>query len=111
MLVVHIFHVCFGSRLQVSRLCAPISEWRRRQAKNRCVVHVCAIFCAPFWGFAREEGICMQRYLHRSLNGAEDRQKTGVLCMCVRFPCTILGIWTRGSDLHATLLAPISEWR
>ena len=25
----------------------------------------------------------MQRYLHRSLNGAEDRQKTGVLCMCM----------------------------
>ena len=35
-LVVHIVHLCSGSCLQVSR-------WRRRRAKNRCVVHVCAI--------------------------------------------------------------------
>ena len=39
MLVVHIVHVCSGSCLQVSR-------WRRRQAKNRCVVHVCSFFKA-----------------------------------------------------------------
>ena len=44
--------------------------------------------------------------LQVSLNGAKDKQKTGVLRMCVRFLCTILGICTRGSDLDATLLAP-----
>ena len=54
--------------------------------------------------------MCTQRYVHRSLNGAEDRQKTGVLCMCVRFPCTVLGICSRASDLDATLLALITEW-
>ena len=43
--------------------------------------------------------------LHVSLNGAKDKQKTGVWRMCVRFLCTILGICTRGSDLDATLLA------
>ena len=52
-------------------------------------------------------GSCLQG----SLNGAKDKQKTGVLRMCVRFLCTILGICTRGSDLDATLLAPIAEWR
>ena len=36
-------------------------------------------FSAPFYGFALEEVIWTQRYLHRSLHGAEDRQKTGVL--------------------------------
>ena len=49
-------------------------------------------------------GSCLQV----PLNGAKDRQKTGVLHMCVRFLCTILGICTRGSDFDATLLAPIS---
>ena len=52
-------------------------------------------------------GSCLQV----SLKGSKDRQKTGMLRICVRFLCTILGICTRGSDLDATLLAPISEWR
>ena len=52
-------------------------------------------------------GSCLQV----SLKGAKDRQKTGMVRICVRFLCTILGICTRGSDLDATLLAPISEWR
>ena len=55
--------------------------------------------------------VCSGSFLVVSLNVAKDRQKTGVLRMCVRFLCTILGICTRGSDLDATLLAPISEWR
>ena len=42
--------------------------------------------------------------LQVSLNGAKDKQKTGVLRMCVRFLCTILGICTRGSDLDAMYL-------
>ena len=52
-------------------------------------------------------GSCLQV----SLNGPKDKQKIGVLRMCVRFLCTILGICTRGSDLDAPLLAPIAEWR
>ena len=52
-------------------------------------------------------GSCLQV----SLNGAKNRQKTGVLRISVRFLCTILGICTGGSDLHASLLAPIFEWR
>ena len=55
--------------------------------------------------------VCSGSCLQVSVNGAKDRQKTGVLRMCVRFLCTILGICSRGSDLDATLLAPISEWR
>ena len=52
-------------------------------------------------------GSCLQV----SLKGAKDRQKTGMLRIRVRFLRTLLGICTRGSDLDATLLAPISEWR
>ena len=52
-------------------------------------------------------GSCLQV----SLKGAKDRQKTGMLRIGVRFLCTLLGICTRGSDLDAMLLAPISEWR
>ena len=55
--------------------------------------------------------VCSGSCLQVSLNGAKDKQTTGVLRMCVRFLCTILGICTRGSDLDATLLAPIAEWR
>ena len=49
--------------------------------------------------------------LQVSPKGAKDTQKTRMLRIYVRFLCTILGICTRGSDLDATLLAPIPERR
>ena len=72
-LLVRIVHVRPESCLQVSL------NGAKDKQKKVCCACVCD-FSAPFYRFALEEVIWTQRYLHRSRNGAEDRQKkTGML--------------------------------